>query len=147
MSSRIVPRVARARPTEEQTRLAALVSDEARRARIAATTAKLEVPPLNVICDSLTSPPPTCSLSSFSPTQRRGLDGYQHLWVLAAGPLLYWNSFLTIYTSPQSILFETAGDSPVRSTTCGAHRSLPRRARHAWTKALSGGVWGDISFP
>ena len=72
-----------------------------------------------------TSPPPTWSLSSFSPSQRRGLDRCQHLWVLAAGPLLSWNSFLTIYASPKNILFEKAGDSPVRSTTCGAHRSLP----------------------
>ncbi len=44
MPSRIVPRVARARPTEGETRLAALASIEARRARIAAATAKLEVP-------------------------------------------------------------------------------------------------------
>lgn len=44
MSSRIVARVARARPTEEETRLAALASIAARRARIAAATAKLEVP-------------------------------------------------------------------------------------------------------
>lgn len=44
MSSRIVARMARARPTEEETRLAALASIAARRARIAAATAKLEVP-------------------------------------------------------------------------------------------------------
>lgn len=44
MSSKIVPRVARAKLTDEEIRLAALVSIEARRARIAAATAKLEVP-------------------------------------------------------------------------------------------------------
>ena len=44
MSSRIVQRVAHAKPSEEEIRLAALASIAARRARIAAVTAKLEVP-------------------------------------------------------------------------------------------------------
>ncbi|MCJ1345618.1 hypothetical protein MMC31_003826 [Peltigera leucophlebia] len=44
MSSRIVSRIARAKASEEEARLAALASIEARRARIAAATAKLEVP-------------------------------------------------------------------------------------------------------
>lgn len=44
MSPRIAPRVARAKPTEEQIRVAALAGIETRRGRIAAATAKLEVP-------------------------------------------------------------------------------------------------------
>ncbi|MCJ1345841.1 hypothetical protein MMC31_004050 [Peltigera leucophlebia] len=57
MSSRILSRTARAKPTEEEIRLATLARIESRRTRIAGATAKLEVP-ASKIQTRFAKPPP-----------------------------------------------------------------------------------------